>query len=125
LHSSDLSGQRQDTPQPQGADPDAARFLTCGVIKADLHTQHIEIEGEVVPIPPSSFGYLVTLMRHSPEAVSFEALVKESQGFDCSRKEASDITRWHIHKIRKALEQDSSDPQHLITVRDFGYRLVG
>lgn len=120
----DVSGQSQENIQPQSAQPDSARFLTCGVIKADLHTQHIEIDGEVASIPPSSFGYLVTLMRHSPEAVSFEALVKESQGFECSRKEASDITRWHIHKIRKALEQDSSDPQHLITVRDFGYRLV-
>jgi len=125
LHSPDVTNHQTNVSQPQAADPDTARFLSCGVIKADLHTQHIEIEGEVVPIPPSSFGYLVTLMRHSPEAVSFEALVKESQGFDCSRKEASDITRWHIHKIRKALEQDSSDPQHLITVRDFGYRLVG
>jgi DNA-binding response OmpR family regulator len=125
LHSPEISVHRPEIPQSQAADPDAARFLSCGVIKADLHTQHLEIDGEVMPIPPSSFAYLVTLMRHSPEAVSFEALVKESQGFDCSKKEASDITRWHVHKIRKALEHDSSDPQHLITVRDFGYRLVG
>lgn len=125
LHSSDVTGHRPEMLQPQVPDPDVARFLSCGMIKADLHTQHLEIGGEAIPIPPSSFGYLVTLMRHSPEAVSFEALVKESQGYDCSRNEARDITRWHIHKLRKALEQDSSDPQHLITVRDFGYRLVG
>ncbi len=125
LHSPDVSRHQPDTSQPQIADTDAARFLSCGVIKADLHTQHVEFEGEVVPLAPSSFGYLVTLMHHSPEAVTYEALVKESQGFDCSRKEARDITRWHIHKIRKALERDSSDPQHVITVRDFGYRLVG
>ena len=125
LHSPEVTNHQPEVAHSQATDADSVRFLTCGVIKADLHTQHIEIDGEVAPIPPSSFGYLVTLMRHSPEAVSFEALVKESQGFECSRKEASDITRWHIHKIRKALEQDSSDPQHLITVRDFGYRLVG
>ena len=125
LRSPDDPVHRPEMLQPQEADPEKARFLSCGIITADLHTQHLELEGEVIPMPPSSFAYLVTLMRHSPEAVSFEALVKESQGFDCSRKEARDITRWHIHKIRKALEQDSSNPQHLITVRDFGYRLVG
>ena len=125
LHSPEGSELPAAAPKPQSPDPDAARFLTCGAITADLHTQHIELDGEVIQIPPSSFGYLVTLMRHSPEAVSFESLVKESQGYDCSRNEARDITRWHIHKIRKSMEKDSSDPQHLITVRDFGYRLVG
>jgi DNA-binding response OmpR family regulator len=124
LHPPDISGHRTETPQAQASDGDAARFLSCGMIKADLHTQHIEFDGAVIPIPPSSFEYLITLMRHSPEAVSFEALVKESQGYECSRNEARDITRWHMHKLRKALEQDSSDPQHLITVRDLGYRLV-
>jgi len=125
LHPQDFPGQRPETPSPQPQEPDTSRFISCGNMKADLHTQHLEVYGEVIPISPSSFAYLVTLMRHSPEAVSFEALVKEAQGYDCSRQEARDMTRWHIYKLRKALEQDSSDPQHLITVRDFGYRLVG
>ncbi len=83
------------------------------------------LDNDVVALPPSSFDYLVTLMRHSPDTVTFEDLVKESQGYNCTRIEARDITRWHIHKIRKAIEKDNSDPQYLITVRDIGYRLVG
>lgn len=125
LHAPDGPAHTNEKPLPLQPDPDAARYVVCGILRADLHTQHLEKEGDVIPIPPSSFEYLITLMRHSPEAVSFETLVKESQGYDCSRNEARDITRWHMHKIRKVLEQDSSDPQHLITVRDFGYRLVG
>ena len=82
------------------------------------------ISNDVITLPSTTFDYLVTLMRHSPDAVSFETLVKESQGYDYTKNEARDITRWHIHQIRKALEQDPSDPQHLITVRDVGYRLV-
>lgn len=106
-------------------DPNDGRFISCGSIRADLHTRHLMIDDNAISLPSSSFDYVVTLMRYSPEAVSFENLVMESQGYSCTKVEARDITRWHIHKIRKAIEKDTSDPQHLITVRDVGYRLVG
>jgi len=110
--------------QTSTEESDSARYLDCGNMKADLHTRHFMIANEIISLPSTSFDYLVTLMRHSPEPVSFEVLVKESQGYEYTKYEARDITRWHIHQIRKVLEQDSSDPQHLITERDFGYRLV-
>ena len=105
-------------------EPKSDRFLDCGDMKADLHTRHIFIANEAVSLPSTSFDYLVTLMRHSPDPVSFEVLVNESQGFNYTKNEARDITRWHIHQIRKMIEKDPSYPQHLITVRDVGYRLV-
>lgn len=119
------SGTQTAAVVPGLSDPNEGRFISCGSIRADLHTRHLILDSDVVSIPPSSFDYLVTLMRHSPDTVTFEDLVKESQGYNCTRIEARDITRWHIHKIRKAIEKDSSDPQYLITVRDIGYRLVG
>ena len=126
----ELGSPTPAAPQPltvEGgvSDPNDGRFISCGSIRADLHTRHLMIDDAVISLPSSSFDYLVTLMRNSPEAVSFENLVMESQGYSCTRVEARDITRWHIHKIRKAIEKDTSDPQHLITVRDVGYRLVG
>ncbi len=103
-------------------DPD--RFVQCGIFTADLHTRHLIIESHMAQLPPTTFDYMVTLMRYSPEVVSFENLVKESQGFVMTRSEAREMTRWHIHKIRKALEPDTSNPRYVITVRDVGYRLV-
>ena len=126
----ELGSPTPAAPQPltveaRVSDPNDGRFISCGSIRADLHTRHLMIDDNAISLPSSSFDYLVTLMRNSPEAVSFENLVMESQGYSCTKVEARDITRWHIHKIRKAIEKDTSDPQHLITVRDFGYRLVG
>lgn len=118
-----VSQPELDTPGISNANE--GRFVSCGSIQADLHTRHLSVDEEAISLPSSSFDYLVTLMRHSPGTVAFEDLVKESQGYICSRVEARDITRWHIHKIRKAIESDTKDPQHLITVRDIGYRLVG
>ena len=113
---------KKTLPSPE--EPKSDRFLDCGDMRADLHTRHIFIANEAVSLPSTSFDYLVTLMRHSPDPVSFEVLVNESQGFNYTKNEARDITRWHIHQIRKMIEKDPSYPQHLITVRDVGYRLV-
>lgn len=124
LGSSDTPPLQPEVTTALPEEPDSARYLDCGNMKADLHTRHFMIANEIISLPSTSFDYLVTLMRHSPEPVSFKTLVKESQGYDSTKNEARDIARWHIHQIRKVLEQDSSDPQHLITERDFGYRLV-
>ena len=113
--------QETSTISPE-LDPD--RFLQRGALLIDLHTRHVLFESRSIPLPPSSFDFLVTLLRHSPEPVSYEGLVKESQAYDLSRFEAREVARWQIHKIRKALEPDSSNPRHIITVRNFGYRLV-
>lgn len=103
---------------------DPERFLHMGNIEVDLHTRHLMVSGNLVHIPPSSFDYLVTLMRNSPKAVTFEKLVKDSQSFVLDKIEARAMSRWHIHKIRKAIEIDPSNPLMVITVRDVGYRFV-
>jgi DNA-binding response OmpR family regulator len=57
--------------------------------------------------------------------VTYEKLVYESQGFQqISRSEAREISRYQMHEIRKLLEPDPRHPQLIITMRDFGYRLV-
>lgn len=111
------------TKQTPGVDP--SRYLKRGGLQLDLHTHHVSLDGRVITLPPSTFDYLVTLMRHSPNPVPYETLVKESQGYqEISRIEAKEMTRWQIHELRKALEEDQQRPHLIITVRDVGYRLV-
>ncbi len=113
-------------PNGQTAAPnsDPSRFIRCGNITLDLHTHRVIIKDQEVTIPPSSFDYLVTLARRSPNPVSFVTLVTESQGFTPSRAEAREMARVHIHELRKALEPDLSKPRYFITVRNVGYCLV-
>ena len=104
------------------ADPN--RYIQVGKLSLDLHSRHCFLHGLFVQIPSSTFDYLSVLARHSPEAVSFETLVFEAQGYRVTRGEASEMARWQIHELRKALEPDSSRPTMIITVRNVGYRLV-
>lgn len=104
---------------------DPSRYLKCGSLVLDRHTHSVQYKGSNISLPPSTFDYLVTLVRHSPQAVTYEKLVMESQGYQhISRAEAREISRWQMHEIRKLLEPDPRHPQLVITVRDVGYRLV-
>jgi DNA-binding response OmpR family regulator len=122
---------RMDGPAAPGQDPSAltassaySRFLQRGTFKIDLHTRTLQLEGRTIQLPTSTFNFLVSLLRHSPEPVTYEILVQESQGYDLSRAEAREITRGQAHELRKALEPDLHHPRYVVTVRDVGYRLV-
>jgi DNA-binding response OmpR family regulator len=104
---------------------DPTRFLKTGPMIVDRHIHSVLINERNISLPPSTFHYLVTLVRHSPNPVTYERLVMESQGFQhLSRSEAREITRWQMHELRKLLESDPRHPQMVITVRDVGYRLI-
>jgi DNA-binding response OmpR family regulator len=108
---------------PPATDP--ARYLKCGTLLLDRHTHSVQFNDCNTSLPPSTFDYLVTLVRHSPHPVTYEKLVQESQGYQhLSRAEAREISRWQVHEIRRLLETDPRRPKLVITVRDLGYRLI-
>jgi DNA-binding response OmpR family regulator len=115
-------------PSPESAapaDPSRdARYLQRGTFMLDLHTRTLQLGDRTIPLPPSTFNFLVSLLRHSPEPVTYEVLVQEAQGYDLSRAEARELARGQAHELRKALESDLRNPRFVITVRDVGYRLV-
>jgi DNA-binding response OmpR family regulator len=103
---------------------DPTRFLQRGPFTLDMHARHLMLNDTYISLSPSNFDYLVTLVRHCPNPVTYEVLVRESQGYDLTRVEAREMARWRIHELRKAIEEDPKNPKYLITVRGSGYRLV-
>jgi len=103
---------------------DPTRLLRKGNLTLDLHTRTVFCGGESISLPPSRFDYLVTLVRHSPNPVTYETLVMESQGYQVTRSEAREIARWQVHELRKAIEQEPDNPKMIITIRNVGYRLI-
>jgi DNA-binding response OmpR family regulator len=106
------------------ANPPADRFLKRGALTLDLHSRRLSLGGQVINIPPTSFDYLLVLARHAPNAVDYQTLVAEAQGYQAEPREAQDLTKWHIHELRRAIEEDAHAPSYLINVRGLGYRLV-
>lgn len=116
----------------RSVDPDPApranasddRYLRRGGITLDMHTRRVTMNERVINLPPTSFDYLLALARHAPNVVDYQTLVSEAQGYETDTREAQELTKWHIHHIRQAIEPDTRNPIHVINVRGAGYRLV-
>jgi DNA-binding response OmpR family regulator len=111
-------------PQAAPVIEDPNRYFRRGTVSLDMFTRRVHIGDRDVLLPPSTFDFLATLIRHAPNPVTYELLVQESQGYSLTRAEAREMARWQIHEIRKAIEEEVSHPRYIITVRDVGYRLV-
>jgi two-component system, OmpR family, alkaline phosphatase synthesis response regulator PhoP len=104
--------------------PDPARILRRGPFMLDLHARFASLGEQPLSLSPTAFDYLSTLLRHSPNPVTYETLVMESQGYKTSPVEAREMARWRIHELRKSIEVNTRNPSYIITVRDVGYRLI-
>jgi len=115
------SGENQEVKQTNSL---SDRFLKRGNLVLDLHARRLNIGERGIILPPTSFDYLLVLARHSPNAVDYQTLVAEAQGYQADAREAQELTKWHIHQLRQAIEQDAHSPKYLINVRGTGYRLL-
>ena len=100
------------------------RYVVRGKLSMDLHARQVLIGARTISLPPTSFDYLLVLVRHTPEMVDYQTLVSEAQGYQAEAREAKELTKWHIHHIRQALEQDGENPARIINLRNSGYRLI-
>ena len=77
--------------------------------------------GVPVHLTSSEYGILMLLARHPSRAFSRQAILTalwdESPVGD---ERAIDV---HIHNMREKIEPDPKNPEYLLTVRGFGYRL--
>lgn len=105
-------------------DASSDRFLKRGPMTLDLHRRNVIVNDQPVNLAPTSFDYLLVLARHSPNVVDYQTLVAEAQGYESDAREAQELTKWHIHNIRQAIETDVRNPIHVINIRGSGYRLV-
>ena len=100
------------------------RYIVHGLLSIDTQARRITLGEREIDLPPASFDYLLVLARHAPEIVSYQTLAIEAQGYQASSEEARELSRWHMHVIRKALEKDPSSPRIILNVRGQGYRLL-
>ena len=109
---------------PSVSDPEE-RFLKRGPLILDLKTRRGTLGAQVLVLPPTAFEYLAILARQSPEVVAYETLVSAAQGYpNATRYEAQEMTKWHIHTLRQAVETNPVQPCSILNVRGIGYRLV-
>ncbi len=110
-----LRRARGPESQPQ---PVSEQF---GSITIDPSSRIVMRNGSPVALTPKEFDLLLTLARRNGAVASRLQLLKEVWGH-----QAEVMTRTvdiHVAELRRKLEDDPSDPKHILTVWKAGYRL--
>jgi len=95
--------------------------LTSGDLTIDFDERHVTSAGQLIELTPTEYHLLETLARHAHHTVPTETLLANVWG-PAYAGEAEHI-KHYIWTLRKKIEADPGDPQHLLTERGFGYRL--
>jgi two-component system, OmpR family, alkaline phosphatase synthesis response regulator PhoP len=92
-----------------------------GDVEIDLGSREVRRAGEAVLLAPKEYELLLALLRAQGAVVSRIELLRQVWGYP-----GAVVTRTvdtHVAELRRKLEEDSSEPRHILTVRKAGYRL--
>ena len=95
--------------------------LSFGGIELLLAEREALVDGAPIELSPTEFRLLRMLVERGGTAVSADRIVTSVWGYDGYDRH---IVETNISRLRSKLESDPRDPQRLLTVRGFGYKLV-
>ena len=80
------------------------------------------IDGEPVHLTPTEFRLLAALLNNPGKVITNPQLLREVWG--PSHSESGHYLRVYMGHLRQKLEDDPTQPKHLLTETAVGYRLV-
>lgn len=86
----------------------------------DFNEMIVKKEGKTVKLTPNEFKLLSVLVKYPRKSFTREELIESAFGIDFDGFERTVDS--HIKNLRSKLENDSSNPQYIITVRGIGYK---
>ena len=103
-------------------DGDAGHILKRGPFAVDLQSRQVTYGEKTVDLTPSEFKLLVHMMQNAREAISPPELVQAVRQYKPEYlQEARQIIKWYVHRLRRKVEPDPSNPRHILNVRGVGY----
>jgi DNA-binding response OmpR family regulator len=119
-------GPETSTGTPPASTPD--QFLGAGPIVLDRESGLIVVAGVgdagdlSAELTASEAKLLAYMMQHPRAALSCRELARSALGYDVTEREAQEIVRPHISRLRKKIEPDSASPRLIRTISGHGYR---
>jgi len=100
----------------------APATLRFGDLAIDSGRHEVTLRGELVPLTVREFALLSSLASHPGLVFTRAQLLEQVWGDEYYDDHVVDV---HIANLRKKLEDDSSVPRYVETVRGVGYRFTG
>jgi DNA-binding response OmpR family regulator len=95
--------------------------FTMGPVVIDDSVKKARVDGRTVPLSPKEYRLLTLLVSRRGEVVTTEEIM-EHLWPDNPLAASGDVQKY-VYLLRRKIEEEPSNPQLLLTVRGFGYRL--
>jgi len=95
--------------------------IGLGRIVVDPGSRDASIDGEGVGLTPKEFEMLEFLARRRGRAVSRDEILDNL--WEDESPDSDKIVAVYIRRLRKKLEVNPDDPEHILTVRGYGYKV--
>ncbi len=100
---------------------DRANILECGDISIDLSASRAVLNGRLLELTNAEYRLLCLLVQNADHVVPRDRILNVL--WDGTGNFVDDNTlSVYIRRLREKVETDASHPQHVITVRGFGYQ---
>ena len=106
----------------QRAGTDGPSQVEFGAVKIDLGKRLVEKDGAQLHLTPIEFRLLAYLLANPDCVLTHRQLLKAVWG--PSHAEDSHYVRVYMGQLRKKLEADPANPDHIVTEPGIGYRFV-
>ena len=102
---------------------DGPSTITVRDLVLDFDRCQATRDEELIPLTPTEFKILAYLARNAGKVVSPVEILRAVQDYTYSEREAQEIVKVYIRRIRRKVEHDPAEPSYIINVRGFGYML--
>jgi two-component system, OmpR family, alkaline phosphatase synthesis response regulator PhoP len=94
-----------------------------GTVQIDMRRAEVSRDGKPVPLSAKEFQLLRYFVEHPGATLSREELLREVWGYGVARSTRTvDV---HVAWLRQKIENDSKNPQWIITAVGLGYKFTG
>jgi DNA-binding response OmpR family regulator len=98
--------------------------LTVGDVTIDPSRGEVAIEGRRIGLTPTEQRLMLSLAASPGQARSARELARALGLADCSDRDAQEIVKVNVLRLRRKIEDDSKNPRRLVNHRGYGYSLA-
>lgn len=97
--------------------------LSCGDLVIDLAQRRVTVAGKEVKLTPTEYELLKILVQHRGRVLTHKQLLKAVWGSTDSGD--THYIRVYIGQLRRKIEENPTQPRHILTESGVGYRMMG
>ncbi len=115
-----LGRRRQPTNHTSPEDS----LLNHGDLSLNTNKHQATLQGKLLDLTPNEFTLLAHFLQNAQKVVTPSDLVWALHRYEAdNEREAREIVKWYIYRLRRKIEPDPENPRYILNVRGVGYTL--